>query len=305
MFTTGMGAAADAAFSVSTMLIAIPTGVKIFNWLATIWGGHLRLTTAMLFALGFVGMFTMGGLSGIMHSSPPVDLQQQDSYFVVAHFHYVLFGGAIFGLFSGIYYWFPKMTGRFLDEGMGKIVFGTVLLGFNLTFFPMHFVGAWGMPRRIFTYEAGLGWETPNLLETIGAFILATGVLMFLISLFRSARNGAPASANPWDAGTLEWITASPPAVHNFDKTPTVYSDRPVWEKNHGPGPGYVIPEAEEHIHMPPPSIRPMIVSAGVSLFLFGFVVMGVAFGAGLGVVLFGVATLLYGAYSWFLEPGH
>jgi cytochrome c oxidase subunit 1 len=304
MFTTGLGAAADAAFSVTTMLIAIPTGVKIFNWIFTVWGGQIRLTTAMLFSLGFVGMFTMGGLSGIMHSSPPVDLQQQDSYFVVAHFHYVLFGGAIFGLFSGIYYWFPKMSGRFLDEGMGKIVFGTVMLGFNLTFFPMHFVGAWGMPRRIYTYDEGMGWEQINLLETVGAFILAFGVLLFIISFFRSMKNGLPAGDNPWDASSLEWITTSPPAVHNFDKTPTVYSDRPVWEKNHGPGPGYSLPEGDEHIHLPPPSIKPLIGAVGVGLFLTSFVLLNLT-NLALAVTALGLALTFYSFYTWFLEPGH
>ncbi len=305
MFTAGMGPAADAAFAVTTMLIAIPTGVKIFNWLATIWDGHLRMTTAMLFALGFIGMFTMGGLSGIMHASPPVDLQQHDTYFVVAHFHYVLFGGAMFGLFSGIYYWFPKMTGRFLGEGTGRVVFGFILAGMNLTFFPMHFVGAWGMPRRIFTYEAGLGWETPNLIETIGAYTLATGILIFLIDFFRSMRSGDPAGANPWDAATLEWMTASPPAVHNFDLTPTVYSDRPVWEKTHGPGPGYVLPMGDEHFHMPPPSIKPFVSSAGAAGLLFSFVVMGVSMPVGLGLAFLSVGIFLYGTYTWFLEPGH
>ncbi len=306
MFTTGLGAAADAAFSVATMLIAIPTGVKIFNWLATIYGGHLRLTTAMLFALGFIGMFTMGGLSGIMHASPPVDLQQHDSYFVVAHFHYVLFGGAIFGLLSGAFFWFPKMTGRFMDETLGKWCFALVLLGFNLTFFPMHLVGALGMPRRIYTYEAGMGWELPNLLETIGAFILAFGILLFLVNMVRSAKKGALAGPNPWDAATLEWLTDSPPAPHNFDKTPTVYSERPVWEKNHGPGPGYSLPEGEEHIHLPPPSIKPFILSAGVAAILTSFVVMTVAgTSVGLVVTLLGLVTVLYASFSWFLEPGH
>jgi cytochrome c oxidase subunit 1 len=216
----------------------------------------------------------------------------------------VLFGGAIFGLFSGIYYWFPKMSGRFLDEKMGKVVFAIVLIGFNLTFFPMHFVGAWGMPRRIFTYDAGLGWETPNLIETIGAFTLATGILLFIISFFRSIRSGDPAGPNPWDAATLEWLTTSPPAVHNFDKTPMVYSERPVWEKAHGPGPGYSLPEGEEHIHIPPPSIKPLLGALGVGGFLFGLVCWGVS-NAGLVVVIGGVLLALYSFYSWFLEEGH
>lgn len=312
MFTTGLGPVADAGFSVTTMLIAIPTGVKIFNWLATLYGGQLRMTTAMKFAVAFIGMFTMGGLSGIMHSSPPVDLQHQDSYFVVAHFHYVLFGGAILGLLSGIYFWFPKVSGRFMNEKMGTVVFWVLLFGFNLTFFPMHIVGAWGMPRRTWTYDDGLNWELPNRLETIGAFIIAFGVLLFLIDLVRSWRNGAKATANPWDAATLEWTIASPPPIHNFDKTPTVYSERPLWEKNHGPGPGYSLPEGEEHIHLPPPSIKPMIASVGVAFFLMGFIVYnllhnvkGVDIIPSLSLNFLGVAMILYGFYTWLLEPGH
>ena len=305
MFTTGMGAAADAAFSVTTMLIAIPTGVKIFNWLATIWGVQIRLTTAMLFALGFIGMFTMGGLSGVMHASPAVDLQHQDTYFVVAHFHYVLFGGAVFGLFSGIYYWMPKMSGKFLSESVGKLVFGVIFVGFNMTFFPMHFVGAWGMPRRIYTYDEGMGWSGANLIETVGAFIIAIGFLLFIIDLAKTMRSSErTAGPNPWDASSLEWLTSSPPAVHNFDVTPQVYSDRPVFEKNHGPGPGYSLPDVHEHIHIPPPSIKPAIGALGVALFLFGWLLYNVGT-IGLGVVLLGLVLMFYSFYTWFLEPGH
>jgi len=312
MYTTGMGPAADAAFGVTTMLIAIPTGVKIFNWMFTLWGGNIRFTTAMLFAVSFIGMFTMGGLSGIMHASPAVDLQHQDSYFVVAHFHYVLFGGAIMGLFSGFYYWFPKMSGRYMDERMGKVVFWLLLIGFNTTFFPMHIVGAWGMPRRTWTYAAGLGWELPNRIETIGAYTIALGVLIFVINIFQSMKNGKVAPANPWDGSTLEWLCASPPVVHNFDKTPTVYSERPVWEKNHGPGPGYSLPVEDEHIHLPPPSVKPIIAAFGSAMVFFGFLIysylhhhMGLSVLPSLSGVFFGVATMLYGFYSWFLEPGH
>ena len=306
MFTTGLGAAADAAFSVTTMLIAIPTGVKIFNWLATIWGGHIRLTTANLYALGFVCMFTMGGLSGIMHASPPVDLQQQDSYFIVAHFHYVLFGGSVFGLLSGIYYWFPKMSGRFLSESWGRVIFGVLFVGFNTTFFPMHLVGAAGMPRRIYTYDAGLGWEVANLVQTVGAFIIAFGVLFFIIDLVRSIRaEGHPAGPNPWDAGTAEWLTDSPPAVHNFDAIPTIYSDRPVWEKNHGPGPGYASPAPDAHIHLPPPSLRPFLLALGVGFFLAGWLTAGQFFMLGVGIAIASVGLILYSSFSWFLEPGH
>jgi cytochrome c oxidase subunit 1 len=312
MYTTGMGAAADAGFSVTTMLIAIPTGVKIFNWMATLWGGQIRMTTAMYYATAFVGMFTMGGLSGIMHSSSAVDLQHQDSYFVVAHFHYVLFGGAIMGLLGGIYFWFPKLTGKMMDESAGKLSFWIILGGFNLTFFPMHIVGAWGMPRRTWTYLEGLGWEFVNRMETVGAFTIAIGVGLFLINLIRSARNGEKATDNPWDAATLEWAIPSPPPEHNFDKTPTVYSERPVWEKNYGPGPGYSLPTGDEHIHLPPPSIKPAISSLGAGLILFGLVVygalhnnMGVAVLPSLSVTFIGLAMMLYGFYTWLMEPGH
>ena len=174
MFSVGMGPVADSAFSITTMLIAVPTGVKILNWICTLWGGsHPLHQTPLYFSLGFIAMFTMGGLSGVMHASPPVDLQQTDTYFVVAHFHYVLFGGSIFGLFSGVYYWWPKITGRLLDERLGKLHFWLMLLGFNLTFFPQHYLGLIGMPRRIYTYAPDLGWNFWNLVSTIGAFIIA------------------------------------------------------------------------------------------------------------------------------------
>src|SRR5215475_538 len=188
MFATGMGPVADAAFSVATMLIAIPTGVKIFNWLATMWGGSLRPTTAFHFAVGLIATFTIGGLSGVMHASPPVDLQQTDSYFVVAHFHYVLIGGSLFGIFAGIFYWWPKITGRLLDERLGKPAFWVMFVGFNLAFFPQHYLGAIGMPRRIFTYRAGLGWEFWNLMSTIGAFGIALAVAMFAANWWRTMR---------------------------------------------------------------------------------------------------------------------
>ncbi|OGL06751.1 MAG: cytochrome c oxidase subunit I, partial [Candidatus Rokubacteria bacterium RIFCSPLOWO2_02_FULL_68_19] len=180
MFTVGLGAVADSAFAVGTMLIGIPTGVKIFNWIATLWGGRIRLTTALWFALGFIAMFLMGGLSGIMHAAPPVDMQQQDSYFVVAHLHYVLVGGSLFGIFAGLYYWWPKMTGRMLSEPAGRWNFWLMFVGFNVTFFPMHFLGLLGMPRRIYTYAGGLGWDLWNLVSTVGVFILALGILVFI-----------------------------------------------------------------------------------------------------------------------------
>jgi cytochrome c oxidase subunit I len=190
MFAVGMGPVADTAFMLSSMLIAIPTGIKIFSWIATMWDGKLQLATPMLFVIAFLVQFTMGGLSGVMHAAPPIDLQQTDSYFVVAHLHYVLFGGSVFALFAGVYYWWPKITGRMLDDRMGKLQFLLTLIGFNTTFFPMHFLGVEGMPRRIYRYAPGMGWEPWNLVATIGAFILGFSILLFLINLIRSLRSG-------------------------------------------------------------------------------------------------------------------
>ena len=183
MFATGLGPVAISAFGLSTMLIAIPTGVKIFNWLGTVYGGAVRLTTAMLFSLGFIAMFTLGGLSGVLHSIVPADTQQTDTYFVVAHFHYVLFGGLFLGIFSGFYYWWPKVFGRMLNETLGKWNFWMMLIGFNLTFFPMHILGLAGMPRRTYRYPSGMGWDTMNLIETVGAFVIAVSVLIFFVNI--------------------------------------------------------------------------------------------------------------------------
>ncbi|MBI4635347.1 MAG: cbb3-type cytochrome c oxidase subunit I, partial [Candidatus Rokubacteria bacterium] len=239
MFAAGMGPVADAAFAIATMLIAIPTGVKIFNWLATLWGGSIRTTTALHFAVGLVGLFTIGGLSGIMHASPPVDLQQTDSYFVVAHLHYVLIGGSLFGLFAGAYYWWPKITGRFLDERLGRLHFWVFAAGFNLAFFPQHYLGVIGMPRRIYTYPAAAGWSFWNMVSTIGALGIGLGVLVFMLNAWRTARSGAPAPADPWDGRTLEWRTTSPPPVHNFDAIPPVYGRDTFWREKYGrPGAG-------------------------------------------------------------------
>lgn len=229
MFTVGMGPIADSFFVASTMIIAIPTGVKIFNWLGTMWGGQIRFSTAMLFAMGLIAVFTIGGLSGIMHAAAPIDLQQHDSYFVVAHFHYTIVGGAILGLFAGLYYWFPKVTGRLMDERLGKWHFWLTLIGFNLTFFPMHFAGLYGMPRRVFTYPAELNVAGFNLVSTVGAFVFAAGTLVMFWNIYRSARRGEAAGANPWGAPTLEWSTPSPPPHYNFATIPEVHSREPLW----------------------------------------------------------------------------
>src|SRR5687767_8167499 len=230
MFATGMGPFADSFFALSTMLIAVPTGVKIFNWIGTLWGGSLQMKTPLYFAVGMVAMFIIGGLSGVMHSSPPVDLQQTDTYFVVAHFHYVLFGGSILGLFSGIYFWWPKITGRMLDERLGQLHFWLMMIGFNVTFFPQHFLGVQGMPRRIYTYPSGLNWDLWNLVSTIGSFSIAVSMLIFLYNVFYSSRRGQRAGNDPWDGATLEWTVSSPPPHYNFATLPTVTSARPYWD---------------------------------------------------------------------------
>ncbi|HSE95193.1 MAG TPA: cytochrome c oxidase subunit I [Methylomirabilota bacterium] len=264
MFVVGMGPIADAAFGLTTMIIAVPTGIKIFNWLATLWGGSLRFRTPLYFGVGFIAMFTIGGLSGIMHASPPVDLQQNDSYFVVAHFHYVLFGGTLLGLFAGLYYWWPKAFGRMLDERLGVLHFWLMLAGMNLTFFPMHFLGMMGMPRRIYTYPPDLGWNFWNLVASVGAFLIGISLLVFLANVARAAARPAAAPADPWDGRTLEWAIPSPPPEHNFATVPTVLRRDALWLTKHpdARGPGLAdaaaLLRARGPIHMPPPSRLPI-----------------------------------------------
>jgi cytochrome c oxidase subunit I len=231
MFAVGLPIVAQAFFATSTTLIAIPTAVKIFNWLATIWGGQLRMRIPMIFALGFIGMFLIGGLNGVALAVVPFDYQATDTYFVVSHIHYVLFGGSVFGVFAGIYYWFPKMTGKLLDERLGQIQFWLFLVGANLAFFPMHILGLLGMPRRYYTYPANLGWNDLNLLSTIGAFLIAIGVMVFLWNFIQTMRYGQKCGSDPWDAFTLEWDTASPPKPYNFLTLPVVRSRRPFFDK--------------------------------------------------------------------------
>jgi cytochrome c oxidase subunit I len=233
MFAVGLGHPFDLFFVICSMAIAVPTGIKIFNWTATMYGGRVRFTTAMLFAVSFIVMFTIGGLSGIAFAVAPIDWQLTDSYFVVAHFHYVLFGGTALALFAGVYYWFPKITGRMLDERWGKVNFWLTFIGFNLTFMIQHVLGMFGMPRRVFTYPALPGWEAMNMASTIGAFVLAFAVLTLMINIAISLRSGKIAGDNPWDAWTLEWATTSPPPPDNFTRVPPIRGRRPLWDLAH------------------------------------------------------------------------
>ena len=239
MFTVGMAPAGNAFFAVSTMLVAVPTGIKIFNWLATLWGGKIRFATPMLFCLGFLFQFLCAGLTGVMLAVAPFDWQLSDSYFVVAHFHYVLIGGLLFTIFAAIYYWFPKATGRLLDETLGRWHFWLFVIGFNLTFAPQHFAGLIGMPRRIYTYQAGRGFEVWNQLSSAGVVFQLAAILVFLWNLGRSLVRGEPAGDDPWDAWTLEWTTTSPPPAYNFETPPVVRSRRPLWDVKHPEDPDW------------------------------------------------------------------
>ncbi|MBO0780393.1 MAG: cytochrome c oxidase subunit I [Ktedonobacteraceae bacterium] len=231
MFAVGLPPVAQAFFATSTTLIAIPTAVKIFNWLATVWGGKLNLKVAMLFALGFIGMFVIGGLNGVALAVVPFDYQVSDTYFVVSHIHYVLFGGTVLAVFAGVFYWFPKMSGKLLNERLGQIQFWLMLIGMNLAFFPMHLLGLLGMPRRVYSYPANLGWNEMNLLSTVGAFLIGVGVLVFMYNIVVTLKSGEKASSDPWDAFTLEWDTSSPPKKYNFLHIPVARSRRPFYDK--------------------------------------------------------------------------
>jgi cytochrome c oxidase subunit I len=327
MFAVGMGPIADSFFAVSTMLIAIPTGIKIFNWLGTLWGGSIRFNSSMNFALAFIAMFTIGGISGIMHAVAPADLQQTDTYFVVAHIHYVFFGGTVLGLWSGVYYWFPKFFGRLLNEPLGQVHFWLTLVGMNLTFFPMHFLGLHGMPRRTFTYLPNMGWDEMNFMATIGSYLISIATLVFIYNILTSARRGRVAGPNPWGAATLEWSMPSPPPEYNFREIPVVHSRMPLWESDPGLRTGIPhgkhaedvdqvtiagvqvgemeFPDDESKmsahdlgIHLPPPSLYPILLALGITVFFGGLIVhWGVSLVAALGI-----AAIIF---LFAFEPGH
>ncbi|MGQ0679586.1 MAG: cytochrome c oxidase subunit I [Actinomycetota bacterium] len=312
MFTVGLGPAANAAFAVSTMFIAVPTGVKIFNWMATMAGGSLRFKTPMLFSIGFIAMFIIGGLSGVTHAIVPHDAQQQDTYYIVAHFHYVLFGGAIIGLFGGIYYWFPKIYGRLLDERLGKLHFWIMMIGFNLTFGPFHILGLKGMPRRYYHYQPGLGWELWNMVSTIGAFLIALSTLVFMHNFAKSKRKGEVASDDPWDARTLEWTIPSPPPEYNFKQIPLVHERDEFWHRKYKEdqkGRPLAVPTggSETHvdghtddghgIHMPSPSYFPLIAALGMPVMAYAVILRSFTLG------IIGSVITLAGFYGWILEP--
>src|SRR6201994_3261747 len=247
MFTVGMTSASNAFFTLSTMLVGIPTGIKIFNWVATMWGGKIRYRVPMLFAVGFLMQFLIAGLTGIILSVAPFNWQLHNSYFVIAHFHYVIVGGILFAIFSGIYYWFPKATGRMLDERVGKWHFWLFLIGFHLCFDVMHIPGILGMPRSIYTYEADRGWTTLNQIVSVGAAIQGIAIAILLYNIIRSCLKGAIAGPDPWDAWTLEWTTSSPPPPYNFAIEPVVHSRRPLWDLKHPNDPDEPVEEGMMH----------------------------------------------------------
>lgn len=314
MFTTGMGTVATAAFALATMAIAVPTGVKIFNWIGTIWGGHLQMRTPMMFALGFVWMFMIGGFSGVMHAAAPADAQQQDSYFVIAHFHYVLIGGSLFALLAGIHYWFPLIFGRMVSEFWGKLSFWVIFVGFNVTFFPMHFLGLNGMPRRTFTYDGNMGWNTANFISSVGALLLGVGIAIYFAVVIYTYFAGRKVSRDPWDGRTLEWsVPTIPPPEYNFAVIPTVHARDGFWyEKHHkeeiAKEKAQHAKEEEAHggIHMPFQSIYPLIASFG--LLILGYAASGMdsnpepGIHAKLITAIVGGVIFLIGVYLWSLE---
>jgi cytochrome c oxidase subunit 1 len=319
MFASGLGPISVAVFSVSTMAIAIPTGVKIVNWTLTMWGGKLRFTVAMLFAIGLIVQFTIGGLSGVTHSVAPSDTQQTDTYYIVAHFHYVIFGGAVLGLFAGFYYWWPKIFGKMLSERIGRWNFWMMIVGMNLTFGPMHIIGLQGQPRRMYQHTAarnGDGFFNItfwNAVSSVGSLVLGIGVLVFVWNIYHSHKKHGPAPLDPWDARSLEWMTTSPPKEHNFDVIPNVgHLDEFFHRKYQDQGVGdhhdfvriataeQIMAEqeanADAHIHLPSPSYWPMVLAFGLPIMAYGVIYS-------FWMIAVGAALVLLSMFGWALEP--
>jgi len=320
MFASGLGPVSVAVFSVATMLIAIPTGVKIVNWTLTMWGGKIWFSTAMLFSIGLVVQFTIGGLSGVTHAVAPSDTQQTDTYYIVAHFHYTIFGGAVLGLFAGFYYWWPKMFGKMLSERIGKWNFWFMIIGMSVTFGPMHIIGLQGQPRRMMNWteaRAGEGFFNLgfwNRVASFGSAILAIGVALFLFNVWQTHKKSSKtpkAPLDPWDARSLEWITASPPKEHNFDSIPTVHAldefFHRKYEVDHDSGAVRKVATAEEilaaeeakadqHIHLPSPSYWPIILAIGLPIMAYGVIYYHL-------LIIVGAAIVLLAMFGWALEP--
>jgi len=306
MFTTGLGPVANGLFSIATMLIAVPTGVKIFNWLFTLWGGSIRFNTASLFAIGFIPTFVMGGVTGVMLASAPADYQYHDTYFVVAHFHYVIVGGLVLGIFAGLHYWWPKMFGRVLNEKLGQVTFWTFFIGFHMTFFIQHFLGLLGMQRRVYTYLGGQGFDNMNFISTIGAFLMGIGTIAFLINIFITWAKPRNASNDPWEDGrSLEWTIPSPPPEYNFKQTPLVRGYDAWWKEKMEGKTAMTPAEPVGSIHMPSPSILPFIMSIGLFIAGFGFMYDHlIVAGAGLAITLICMAIRsLVDDHGFHIEP--
>lgn len=302
MYTVGMGPVANSIFAVATMAIAVPTGIKIFNWLFTMWGGQIRFTAANLWAVGFIPTFLIGGMTGVMLSVPPADFQYHDSYFVVAHFHYTIVGGMMFGIFAGFYYWWPKMFGRMLNEGLGKLHFWTFFIGFHLTFFPQHFLGLMGMPRRVYTFLPGQQLELGNFLSTIGAALMGVGVVVFVLNIIIAAMKPADAPADPWDGRTLEWTIPSPAPEYNFKQLPLVRGLDALFKEKMAGNKEMTPAEPLGPIHMPSPSILPFIMSLALFVSGFGFMFARYDFGSSLMNTLFGDHIIaIFGLAIFFL----
>lgn len=292
MFPVGLGPTVNSMFVLTSMAIAVPTGIKIFNWIATMWGGRIDMTTAMLFAMSFIPTFVVGGMSGVMTALAPADMQFHDSYFVVAHLHYVLIGGTLLAVFAATYHWFPKITGRLMSERLGRWNFWLVTIGFNVAFLPQHFIGLWGMPRRVYTYGPGLGLSQWNALSTFGVFVLTLGIVALVINIVHSLRSGAPAGPDPWDGRTLEWSVPSPAPEYNFARPPRVESRDAFWEQKQArdrAGP------PDPHIHMPSPTPVPALMALGLLVAAYGALLQVIPLiPAGIGVTLYGIHRAMF-----------